>query len=105
MFTRYLKDQIVNDLKKKMVFLSGPRQIGKTTLAKSIIGVKKGYLNWDIPVHREKILLGELPPSDFYVFDEIHKYSGWRNFLKGLYDQYEKQKKILGPIGVMELSP
>ena len=33
---RYLTNQIKNDLSEKMVFLDGPRQVGKTTLALSI---------------------------------------------------------------------
>ncbi len=37
MLKRYLQDQVIQDLKKKMVFISGPRQVGKTTLARSII--------------------------------------------------------------------
>ncbi|MEE9165187.1 MAG: ATP-binding protein [Nitrospinota bacterium] len=93
---RYLHSQVWKDLKKKMVFVCGPRQVGKTTLAKSLISSKKeGYLNWDIPEDREKILKRELPPVDFWVFDEIHKFKGWRNYLKGICDQFEKKVKIL----------
>ena len=95
MLRRYLESQVISDLSKKMVFLSGPRQVGKTTLAKSILGDAAGYLNWDIPAHRESILRGELPPTDFLIFDELHKYSQWRNLLKGLYDQFERKKRIL----------
>ncbi|MBI5186164.1 MAG: ATP-binding protein [Nitrospinae bacterium] len=94
--TRYLAAQTKEDLKKKMVFLCGPRQVGKTTMAKSLLSRQsKGYLNWDIPHDREKILKRELPAVDFWVFDEIHKYKGWRNYLKGIYDQFERKKKIL----------
>jgi predicted AAA+ superfamily ATPase len=92
---RYLTAQINADLKKKMVFVAGPRQVGKTTLAKQILGSKKGYLNWDIPADRESILKGELPPLNFIVFDEIHKYRSWRNYLKGLYDSIGDSCKIL----------
>ena len=75
--------------------MSGPRQVGKTTLAKSILQNESGYLSWDIPEHREAILKGELPTSNFYVFDELHKFSDWRNYLKGLYDSMGDRKKIL----------
>lgn len=78
-----------------MVFLGGPRQVGKTTLALQIIADRKGYLNWDIPEQREAILKRELPPQKMWVFDEIHKYHSWRNFLKGLFDQYRQTKQIL----------
>lgn len=78
-----------------MVFVAGPRQVGKTTLAKRLLGRKPGYLNWDIPKHREAILRGELPVSSFWVFDELHKYRLWRTFLKGLYDSRRSSQQIL----------
>ncbi len=78
-----------------MVFLGGPRQVGKTTLALQILGGKDGYLNWDAPDHRENILKRELPFGNTLVFDEIHKYRAWRNYLKGLYDFRRGKTKIL----------
>ncbi|HEX6902468.1 MAG TPA: ATP-binding protein [Thermoanaerobaculia bacterium] len=92
---RYLRPQIESDLQKKMVFVAGPRQVGKTTLARSLEGADRGYLNWDIPEHRERILKRELPPSPLWAFDEIHKYRLWRNYLKGLYDGRAPGQKIL----------
>lgn len=92
--TRYLKDQIINDLQKKMVFVGGPRQVGKTTLAKDILPEPEGYLNWDIAEHRERILRRELPPAPLLAFDELHKYRAWRNYLKGLYDA-DPRRQIL----------
>jgi hypothetical protein len=92
---RYLAEQIKKDLQKKMVFLGGPRQVGKTTLALQILTNKLGYLNWDIHEHREKILKRELPTVNMLVFDEIHKYRSWRNYLKGLYDQHHDKQQIL----------
>src|SRR5687768_4906958 len=56
---RYLKSQVVADLKRKMVFLGGPRQVGKTTLAKRLLRSQSGYFNWDFGEHREKILAME----------------------------------------------
>ena len=90
---RYLTAQVKSDLARKMVFLGGPRQVGKTTLAKNISGT--GYLNWDIPEHREKILRRELPSASLVIFDEIHKYRSWRNYLKGIYDLSGKERQIL----------
>ena len=92
---RYLAGQIQKDLQKKMVFLGGPRQVGKTTLALQVLGNKQGYLNWDVAEHREKILHRELPPFDMLVFDEIHKYRQWRNYLKGIYDSQHENRQIL----------
>ena len=84
--TRYLLPQVRRDPAQKMVFIAGPRQVGKTTLARSLNGGSAGYLNWDVAENRERILKGEPPPGKLWIFDEIHKYRRWRNYLKGLYD-------------------
>ena len=95
MIIRYLVPQIKKDLLRKMVFVGGPRQVGKTTLAKGLLENKKGYLNWDVPEQRERILKRELPITPLWVFDEIHKYRLWRNYLKGIYDVKSEQQQIL----------
>ena len=92
---RYLVSQIERDLLRKMVFVAGPRQVGKTTLARSLAGADRGYLNWDVPEDRERILKRQLPPTLLWVFDEIHKYRLWRNYLKGLYDGRREGQHIL----------
>lgn len=91
---RFLKPQIIEDLNHKMVFLAGPRQVGKTTLAKSL-SLKMDYLNWDVDEDRTRILTKEFKNKELYVFDEIHKYKTWRNYLKGLFDSYGSSRKIL----------
>ncbi len=89
-------DAIVReDLKEKMVFVAGPRQVGKTTLAKGVLTDPAGYLNWDIAEHRESILNRELPPVRVIAFDELHKYRSWRDYLKGLYDGAGREFSIL----------
>ena len=94
--SRYLNNQVAADLQRKMVFISGPRQVGKTTLGRSLIQEgSEGYLNWDIAEHREKILRRELPPANLWMFDEIHKYRRWRNYLKGIYDGKPEDQQIL----------
>ena len=91
---RYLAPQVRKDLRRKMVFVGGPRQVGKTTLARTLLGKEtRGYLNWDVAEHRQRILERELPPVEFLVFDEIHKYRKWRNYLKGLYDASPGEKR------------
>jgi hypothetical protein len=80
---RYLKKQILADLKRKMVFLGGPRQVGKTTLAKRLLRDESAYFNWDFGEHREKILKMEFPRQPLLVLDELHKYRKWWNYLKG----------------------
>jgi uncharacterized protein len=92
---RYLLPQVQADLNRKMVFVAGPRQVGKTTLALQLPGARKGYLNWDVPEHRERILKRELPSAPLWVFDELHKYRSWRNYLKGLFDAREPGRQIL----------
>jgi len=92
---RYLEAQVRRDLRTKMVFVAGPRQVGKTTLAKSLPGATRGYLSWDIPEHRDRILRGQLPPSALWIFDEIHKYRAWRGFLQGIFDSRRPAQQIL----------
>jgi uncharacterized protein len=95
MKSRYLAEQIKKDLEHKMVFVGGPRQVGKTTLAKILLGSEGVYLNWDVAKHREMILNNEIPEAPMIVFDEIHKYKAWRPYLKGIFDLYGNSKKIL----------
>ena len=91
MLARYLVDPIKDDLARKMVFLGGPRQVGKTTLALSLLGREgsrhPGYLNWDDARVRPGLMRGELPTGQkLVVLDEIHKFPRWRNLVKGFYD-------------------
>jgi len=92
---RYLDAQVKRDLARKMVFLAGPRQVGKTTLAQDLPGASGGYLSWDVVEDRERILKREFPVSRLWIFDEIHKYRSWRNLLKGLYDSRRRGQQIL----------
>jgi predicted AAA+ superfamily ATPase len=83
-----------------MVFVGGPRQVGKTTLALRILGPRGkragAYLNWDDAEDRARIVRGELPANQqLWVFDEIHKYARWRNFVKGLFDKHRRETSIL----------
>ena len=89
--------------RKKMVFLSGPRQAGKTTLAKEFLKNKKFYFNWDdirfrkewtrSPSQFAEFLLNERDP--LIVLDEIHKHPKWKNQIKGMYDIYGDKIKII----------
>ena len=83
-----------------MVFIGGARQVGKTTLAQSLI--KKfqdehpAYLNWDSDRDRRKIKARQWPKSEhLIVLDEIHKYKEWRNFVKGLFDTLKHTHSFL----------
>jgi uncharacterized protein len=94
---RYLSKYILNDLEKKMVFLSGPRQSGKTTLVKELIKDLPGiYLNWDDQDHKKQILTRKWSDEDkFIALDEIHKYSKWKNFLKGTFDTQKDKHRFI----------
>jgi predicted AAA+ superfamily ATPase len=93
MIKRYLTEQIVADLKEKIVLVSGPRQVGKTTLAQ-IIGKEHfksfSYFNWDYQPDRKKIVNLELPAeAGLIIFDELHKYKNWKSYIKGIFDKYK----------------
>lgn len=93
--TRYLSNQARSDLERKMVFVAGARQVGKTTFARSFPGGRAGYLNWDVAGDRERILTRKLPSGSLWSFDELHKFRGWRNYLKGLWDGRPDGQRIL----------
>ncbi len=98
---RYLTDSI-NDLSSsKLLLLSGPRQVGKTTLSNQWLGSDGQYFNWDIPEDRERILTdvfskraGHLPAGKL-VLDEVHKFDRWKAGLKGLVDRHLKGLQII----------
>jgi len=95
---RYLFSQILGDLKRKMVFVTGPRQVGKTYLAKQIMQEfnRPQYLNYDIIEDRRIILQRSWRlNSDLIIFDEIHKMKNWKNYLKGVYDSRPENQSIL----------
>ena len=92
----------------QMCFISGPRQVGKTTIAKeSAAGDLVEYLNWDNTVDRAQILsLFErkidpklsahlLTNERALILDEVHKFKNWKNYVKGLYDTYKDAYKII----------
>jgi predicted AAA+ superfamily ATPase len=95
---RSQKTTILKDLQRKMVFLVGPRQAGKTWLAKDIAKHydQSLYLNYDHLADRTVILNQSwLPSTDLLILDELHKMPDWKNYLKGLYDTRPPSLAIL----------
>jgi len=96
---RYLTDYAVQDLAEKMVFIGGPRQIGKTTLSIDLIAKKfkqHEYLNWDNRQDRKRITSSDWSgTADLLILDEIHKYKKWKTLIKGEYDKLKEKYKFL----------
>ncbi len=95
---RYLYSQVIEDLARKMVFITGPRQIGKTHLAKQVMEEFSNpqYLNQDnLNDHRIISAMSWAQNADLIVFDEIHKMKNWKNYIKGVYDSKRKDQSIL----------
>ncbi|MDX2111029.1 MAG: AAA family ATPase [Verrucomicrobiota bacterium] len=100
-YDNLLKDHFARN--RQMAFVSGPRQVGKTTTCRSLGGA---YYNWDNTADRKLFLTGPdalaeamnlaraRAVSPLVVLDELHKYTKWKGFLKGLFDSYADKMKI-----------
>ena len=108
MMTRPLYFKIWKDLArtKSMVFLSGPRQSGKTTLAKHIAKTYTDslYFNWDSSADKTMLIQKpeffedmerKDPGKALIIFDELHKYRKWKNYLKGTFDKFNERYQFL----------
>lgn len=95
---RYLQQRISEDLKEKMVLLSGPRQVGKTTLARQVLATAAAgvYYNWDNRGDRAEIRAARWPAGKaLVVLDELHKLRGWKGWLKGEFDKHRDELGFL----------
>jgi len=102
LYDQMLRDHLVRH--RQMAFVSGPRQVGKTTTCR---GVGTSYLNWDSVDDRRFILKGPAAVAErvglehlreqlpVLVFDELHKDRKWKNFLKGFFDVYGARTRII----------
>lgn len=87
----------------KMAFISGPRQTGKTTLAKSLLSDPSNYYNWDDVEFKRRWIKDQKSiglkvkeqRSNRLVFDEIHKNPNWKNQLKGFFDHFNEDLEII----------
>ena len=83
---RYLTEAIKDDLARKIILITGPRQSGKTTLSKMLVG-DFDYLNFDNPQHRLSMLDRSWDRrKSLIIFDELHKLKNWKSSIKGIYD-------------------
>jgi predicted AAA+ superfamily ATPase len=95
---RYLEDPVARDLAEKMVFLAGPRQVGKTTAARRILEAcgPGAYFSWDRREDRRDIREARWPPGRaLVVLDELHKYRQWKRWLKGEFDANRQRLRFL----------
>ena len=95
---RHIESAIQQDLEQKMVFLGGPRQVGKTTLAKHVASGfdVSAYFNWDSRSHRRAIMDERWSPdTQMLVFDELHKYRRWKPLIKGIWDTRVAGQRIM----------
>jgi uncharacterized protein len=95
---RYLDSIITRDLARKMVFLTRPRQVAKTTLARQLLTAYPSgkYLNFDTASDRKTITSQAWNPrTQLLIFDELHKMPRWKSWLKGVYDGKISETKIL----------
>ena len=95
---RYLERPIQADLSQKMVFVAGPRQVGKTTLAQRILDLAGSgvYLNWDNANDRKEIRRAQWPGGTPVVaLDEIHKWRQWKRWVKGEFDKHRDRVRFL----------
>lgn len=83
---RYLEEFILKDLSQKLVLLSGPRQVGKTTLSRQLT-TSHAYLNYDASSDRRIIHAQEWDRDmELVIFDELHKMRKWKSWIKGVFD-------------------
>ncbi|MFN3697898.1 MAG: ATP-binding protein [Pseudobdellovibrio sp.] len=93
---RYIQSYVQDWLGSRMVFIGGPRQVGKTYLAKTFLNSKLGYMTWDSLSDQERIKKHQIPTTEkTIVLDEIHKYPRWRMLTKGLYDKNKEDLQII----------
>ena len=93
---RSLEASIKKDLDKKIVLLSGPRQVGKTTLAKAFYPKNAEYFNIDSEEHR--LIIQKTAwrrDCELVIFDELHKLKKWKNWIKGIYDTEGVRPRLL----------
>lgn len=93
---RNLEEVIARDIHKKFVLLAGPRQVGKTTLAKHLIHAHGGrYFSYDDDDDRQAILKKTYVAESLVCLDEFHKFPRWKHHIKGVFDKHHERLHLL----------
>lgn len=96
MISRYIAKQIQYDIEERVVLISGPRQVGKSTISRHFFPERQVYLNYDEKTHRAIIRAKSWSRDrDLVIFDELHKMPKWKSWIKGLYDTEGSRPRIL----------
>ena len=108
MITRDLQAVLATDLDRydKMQFVAGPRQTGKTTLAKMLASKRPAARYWNYDIPEDRLLLTRKPSffkeidrprgtRPLVVFDELHKHRQWKSYLKGAFDDAHAEFSFL----------
>lgn len=104
LYDTLLKEHFAHN--RQMAFVSGPRQVGKTTTCR-LEGTD--YLDWDNADDRKLLLRGPAAVAErlgveqlrararppIAVLDELHKYARWKRFLKGFFDVYSERIRLI----------
>jgi uncharacterized protein len=93
---------------KELIMLAGPRQSGKTTFARDIVArefLDTVYFNWDLQKDKQRLITdpgffakeprSSMSSRPLVILDEIHKYRDWKNYLKGVFDQFASEYQFL----------
>jgi len=105
MYKRPMHDVLMKRIKEPRRFmqvLAGPRQTGKTTLARQVqndLGIPSHYATADEPALKDRswieqqwetarvLVRSGLRQGSLLILDEIHKISGWSETVKRLWDE------------------
>jgi len=92
---RYIEQHLLEYASKKIILLSGPRQVGKTSLSKKLVK-KFSYYNYDIKDNIHVFLKNEWDKeTELVIFDELQKKKNWKLWLKGLFDNHHLEKQAI----------
>lgn len=111
---RFLFDTFTAE--QRLCGLIGPRGVGKTTLMLQYIRERIGNLEEAFYVSADHIYFNKSTLLDFvrtvymtegvrlFFFDEVHKYPGWQQELKNIYDSFPAVRVVFSGSSSLELT-